>query len=78
MVEFSLLMFLIVLLIENYLWCVNIGNGESWLFNLLFMNDKYSLFGNGKKILNNIINDMDYINGLFRCVLVIWRRMFFY
>lgn len=40
------------------------------------MNDKYSLFGNGgekiwEKILNNIINDMDYINGLFGCVLVI-------
>lgn len=66
-------MFLTVLLTENYLWCANIGNGESRLSNPLFTNDKYSLSGNGegkKKTPNNTINDMDYINGLFRCVIV--------
>lgn len=31
-----------------------------------------------KKTPNNTINDMDYINGLFRCVLATRRRMFSY
>lgn len=39
---------LTVLLTENYLWCANIGNGESRLSNPLFTNDKYSLSGNGE------------------------------
>lgn len=81
LVEPSPSMFLTVLLTENYLWCANIGNGESRLSNPLFTNDKYSLSGNGegkKKPPNNTINDMDYINGLFRCVLATWRRMFSY
>lgn len=42
-------MFLTVLLTENYLWCANIGNGESRLSNPLFTNDKYSLSGNGEE-----------------------------